>query len=229
MKNKFALITEGKTDQIVIGKILAGYFDNEDLDVNVLQPLGDETDKNRGQNFGGWHKVFEYCQSGEFRGAFQFNDYVIIQIDTDVSEETHYDVPKYENGKELSPGQLIKKVVEKFKNLMTSEFYAAYEDRIIFAISVHSIECWLLPLYYTDKRKAKIRNCSDTMDKALRKKGVTCLQDKNGKKTTNTYREISKAYCKHKTLMRYYKENPSFRIFIEEIDKRNITIQEDDF
>lgn len=227
--NTFALITEGKTDQIVIENILAGYFKTPDLYINELQPPGDETDRNRGQNFGGWHKVFEYCRSDEFRGAFQFNDYVIIQIDTDVSEETHYDVPKYENGKELSPGELIKKVMEKLRHLMTSEFYAAYEDRIIFAISVHSIECWLLPLYYTDKRKAKIMNCPDTVDKALKKKGVTCLQDKNGKKITESYREISKAYCKRKTLMKCYEENPSFKVFIEEIRKRNIIIQQDDF
>jgi hypothetical protein len=227
--NTFALITEGKTDQIVIENILAGYFKTRDLDVNELQPPGDETDKNRGQNFGGWHKVFEYCQSDEFKGAFQFNDYVIVQIDTDVSEEAHYDIPKYENAKDLSPGQLIKKVVEKFKNLMTSEFYAAHKDRIIFAISVHSIECWLLPLYYTDKRKAKTVNCPDTVDKTLRKKRLTCLQDKNGKKNTNSYKEISKAYCKHKKLMECYKENPSFKVFIKEVEKRNIIIQEDDF
>jgi len=111
---------------------------------------------------------------------------------------------------------------------MAEEFYEKHENSIIFAISVHSIECWLLPLYYTDKRKAKTMNCPGTVDKALRKKGLARLQYKNGKKNTESYREISKAYCNHKKLMKFYK-NPSFKVFIEEVGKRNIVIQQDDF
>ena len=71
----FGLITEGKTDQIVIDNILAGYFNSRDIDINELQPLRDETDKNRSETFGGWYRVFEYCRSIRFKEAFQFNDY----------------------------------------------------------------------------------------------------------------------------------------------------------
>ncbi len=226
----FGLITEGKTDQIVIENILVGYFQSDDLDVNELQPLRDETDERRGQYFGGWHKVFEYCQSDKFKESFQFNDYVIVQIDTDESEKTHYDVSKRgKDGKPLSPEQLIEKIVEKFKEKIGEDFYHQKEKNIIFAISVETIECWLLPLYYTDKRKSKTAGCTEAVNRELRKKGLNTLTNKNKEKNPESYRKVSKIYHKHKILMNKYKENPSLTVFIEELRKRKIIVKEDDF
>ncbi len=226
----FGFITEGVTDQIVIEYVLSGYFDTDDIDINELQPLRDETDKNRSKNYGGWKLVFDYCESDKFKKAFQFNDYIIIQIDTDVCEEVHYDISKRDkNGKELEPFDLMEKVKEKFKNLMGKEFYDKNEEKIIFAISVHSIECWLLPLYYTDKRKGKIVNCIGTLNIELNKKEGFTIDSEN--KNPNYYEKIGKKFRKHKELMKLYKENPSLKIFIEEIEKRKIVIEkdEDDF
>jgi hypothetical protein len=220
MKNTFAGITEGITDQIIIENILAGYF-NPDVDVNWLQPLRDTTDANRASNYGGWSQVFEYCQSEDFKEAFQFNEYIIIQIDTDVSEE-HYGVPHRDSDIELLPEQLVENVIAKFKSSIGEDFYSRYEDKIIFAIAVHSTECWLLPLYYTDSKKAKIKNCLKTLNQALKREGFTI--DPNNKKT-EYYRNISSKYGKRKTLLNCCKENPSFKIFIETVEKRNITIE----
>jgi hypothetical protein len=221
MKNTFAGITEGITDQIIIENILVGYF-NPDVDVNWLQPLRDTTDANRASNYGGWSQVFEYCQTEDFKEAFQFNEYIIIQIDTDVSEE-HYDIPhRNPDGGELSPKELIENAIARFKLLIGENFYSQYEDKIIFAIAVHSTECWLLPLYYTDSKKAKIKNCLTTLNQALKKEGFTI--NPNHKKP-EYYRNISSKYCKRKTLLGCYKENPSFKIFIETVEKRNITIE----
>jgi len=63
----FGLITEGITDQIVIENILMGYFDKseDELEFKELQPLRDETDENKTQNYGGWDKVIEYCGSSK--------------------------------------------------------------------------------------------------------------------------------------------------------------------
>lgn len=119
----FRLIAEGQTDQVVIENILIGYFNNPDIVVNPLLPLRDETDKYRVENYSNWLKVFEYCASIQFKEAFQFNNYLIVQVDTDVLEEMHYGIPKYEDSKELNPEQLIEKVVEKFKGLIGAEFY----------------------------------------------------------------------------------------------------------
>lgn len=216
----FGLITEGKTDQIVIENILVGYFRDPDLAVNWLLPLRDETDKHRAENFSNWYKVFEYCRSQTFKEAFPFNDYIIIQIDTDVSEEKGFDIPKFEHGQERSPETLIASVIDKFKVLMGEAFYEAHQSQIIFAIAVHSIECWLLPLYYANKTKAKTKNCLDTLNRQLKK--ADGFRINSSQKNPRYYETISKKYCKHKTLMDLYKANPSLRIFIEAIEARNI-------
>jgi len=221
----FGLITEGRTDYIVIQNILYGYFDTfDDIVIRALHPeeLKDATKKHRVENYTGWYAIFDYCKKNEFKQAFQSNDYIIIQIDTDVSEEKHYDIPKKdENGIELSSEQLIEKVIDKFKDLIGKEFYEQHQNKIIFAISVHSIECWLLPLYYTDKKKSKRVNCLNTLNQALLKKEKFTIDAKN----PEYYEIVSEKYCKHKVLMKYYKDNPSLKIFI--VEKRNIVI--DDF
>ncbi len=234
----FGLVTEGHTDQVVIENILNGYFNTHDIETKKLQPLWDATDKSRIESYGGWTLVFGYCKSEIFRNAFLFQDYIIIQIDTDVSEEKHYDISKRDkNGKELTPSELIQKVTEKFRGLIGEEFFDANKDKIIFAISVDSIECWLLPIYYKDKKKSKITNCLGTLNRELQngekrkngkreKKGFTI-----GKKGHSDYYErVSKFYCEKKNLMKCYKENPSLKIFIQELEKRDIVIEdEEDF
>jgi len=223
----FGLITEGPTDYIVIQNILYGYFNTFDIVINKLHPeeLKDASNKHRVENDAGWYAVFDYCQRIEFKQSFQSNDYMIIQIDTDVSEEKHYDVPKMENSLELSPEQLIEKVIGKFKYLIGEEFYTKYRNKIIFAISVHSTECWLLPLYYTDNKKSKTKNCLNTLNQALRKREKFTIDAKN----PEYYESISKKYWKNKVLMQHYQENPSLKVFIEEVEKRKIVIDEDDF
>ncbi|MEG4454466.1 phage tail protein [Microcoleus sp. N9_A1] len=222
----FGLITEGLTDQIVIESILAGYFNNPDLDIRPLQPERDKDDDNKSHNYGGWSQVIAYCESTDFKEAFQFIEYIIIQIDTDVSED--YNIPKQDENGELTPQQLIEKVIDKFKGLIGEDFYRKYEQRIVFAISVHSIECWLLPLYYTDKRKSKLINCLDTLNQQLSRKDSFTI-DRNAK-NPDYYRQIARKYCKQKVLRASYPDNPSFKVFIEELENRNIAVEpEDDF
>jgi hypothetical protein len=221
---KFGLITEGITDQIVIENILVGYFNNPDIIVNPLQPLRDETDKNRTANGGGWTLVFEHCRSEKFEDAFDANQYVIIQIDTDTSGEIGYQISNtdVETERELTPDELIEKVCQKLKDLVGNDVYNAYAERIIFAIAVHSTECWLLPLYYNDKNKAATKNCLNRLNRELAKKeGFTISA-----KVDEYYERISSKYWKHKTLMSKYEDNPSLKIFIEELGKREIVIDD---
>lgn len=221
----FGLIAEGLTDQIVIKSILAGFFNRSDLVVRSLQP-----EINRDKSYGGWTLVFNYCKSKVFQESFQSIDYIIIQIDTDVlvdSENSNYNIPRRdENGDELTPQQLGEKVIEKFRDTIGENFYNKYQQRILFAISVDSIECWFLPLYYKDNRKSKTQNCLDTLNRELAKKHNFTL-DPNAK-NPEYYREISKQYSKQKVLMKHYAENPSLKIFIEEIQSRDIKIVGED-
>ncbi|MEG5159536.1 phage tail protein [Microcoleus sp. AT3-A2] len=203
----FGLITEGLTDQIVIENILAGYFNSPDLDIRQLQPERDKDNENK-STYGGWTLVFDYCKSSDFKQAFQFIDYIIIQIDTDVSDD--YNIPKQDENGEFTPQQLIEKVIEKFRGAIGDDFYSNNQEKIIFAISVHFIECWLLPLYYTAKnKKYKFKSCLDTLNQELTKKHKFTI-DANAK-NPEYYREISKPYRKHRVLMKHYADNPSLK------------------
>ncbi|MEG5030285.1 phage tail protein [Microcoleus sp. AT8-B1] len=217
----FGLITEGLTDQIVIENILAGYFNSPDLDIRQLQPQRDKDNENK-STYGGWTLVFNYCKSRDFQEALQFIDYIIIQIDTDVSELKHYNIRQQDENGKLTPQQLIEKVIEKFRGAWGDDFYSKYQQKIIFAISVDFIECWLLPLYYTDSRKAKITNCLDTLNRELAKKHNFTIDAKA--KNPEYYRIISKPYRKHKVLIKHYADNPSLKTFIEQIQSRDIKI-----
>ncbi len=219
---KFAIIAEGITDQIIIDDILAGYFKSEDISITYFQPSQDQTDINKSGNYGGWSQVFEHCKPEHLARAFQLNQYMIIQIDTDVSDE-YYGVPHQNENGELSVGEIIELVTEKFKIIIGEEFYSKYHERIIFAIAVHSTECWLLPFYYTDSKKSKIKSCLSTLNQALTKEGFTI--DPNNK-NPDYYRKISRKYWKEKDSIQLCTINPSFEIFIEQIEKRNIVLEE---
>jgi hypothetical protein len=223
MTNTFAGISEGHTDQSVIKNIIAGYF-NPDIVVNWLQPLKDATSASRASNFGGWSQVFEYCESSKFREAFQFNEYVIIHIDTDRSVD--FGVPDQDGDGKYSPEKMFDLVVEKFKTYIGEEFYQKYSEKIIFAIAVDSTECWLLPLYCSENnKKSKTNNCLFTLRAALSKANSEIDPDR---KDPSDYDSLSKKYSKKKILLDLYKANPSLKIFIEEIEKRNIVIPADD-
>lgn len=214
----FGLITEGVTDQEVISNILAGFYDDPDILITELQPLRDETDKNTSLSYGGWGNLIEYCRSENFKQALQIINCLVIQVDTDVCED--YGVSKKSDGNDLSVEDLINKVVEKFIEIIGNDFYAQYQDRILFAISVHSIECWLLPVFYTDKRKSKIVNCLDTLNQELSKKKRFTI-DKNNK-NLDYYRDISEVFSKKKNLKKYFPHNPSFDFFIQKLSSIQI-------
>ena len=212
----FGLISEGPTDQIVIENILFGFFKNPDLPINPLQP--------KPQEAGNWVRVFDYCASSEFKSALTFNDFLIIQIDTDILiQEQLPDAYKIDLPSDLSVEQIVEKLVDKFISLIDDDkhFWKNYGDRIIFAISVHSIECWLLPIYYSNQqRKAgKITGCLATLNEALQQKEGFYIDAKEER----YYRTVAKKLKKQ--IKDIYPLNPSLRIFIENIEAKNIVIE----
>jgi hypothetical protein len=205
----FRLITEGVTDQITLEIILSIFYDDPDIDVERLQPPGDETDRYKQKDFGGWALVFQYIQSVEFKEAIDFADYFIIQIDTDVSQEFH--VPHQEAGRDLKPEEIFERVKEKLISLMDNEFYNAHKSKFLFAVCIHSIECWFLPLYYTDKRKAKLLNCLGTLNRQLsRKEGFTIGSPKDSR----LYEKIAKKFRSKSNLLKLGNQNPGFKMFL---------------
>lgn len=211
----FGLIVEGVTDHVVLENILIGYFNDPDLSMQIryLQPLRDATDALQG--FGGWYNVFEYCKSTVFKEAFIQNDYLVIQIDTDCSHKEHYDVPQL-SGETIEQfiERIIAKFVKLFLNSFGEEFYKMYQSRILFAVSVDEIECWLLPLYYTDKTRTATNNCLHKLNQSLGKLKKDTINP--SRKDAKIYEKLSRDYCKTKILKASYPHNPSFNYFVEQ-------------
>lgn len=215
-KRTFAGIVEGTNDKRVITNILAGYFNNPDIKPTWLQPR--DPIANTKESPAGQTRVIKYCQSRQFKTAFQENEYVIIHIDTDISLERQLNIPHYDkNGELLTPEQLIAKVVNKFRELIGEDFYDQYTDKIIFAIAVHSIECWLMPLCLPDKN-GETNECLNIL-----KRDLPDFKEKDPR----YYQNISMEYTNQSSLLKLYTENPSLKIFIEELEKREIVIAEE--
>lgn len=146
--SSYAIVAEGITDQIVIQRIIEQVLGDEEPDVSFLQPTRDLTDQNRAGH-GGWELVFEFCES-RFEDALVTNDYVIVQIDTDCGEHPRFGLPLTESGIARHPEQLSIDAAKILSALIGSPLYEENRDRVIFAISVHSLENWLLLILYND-------------------------------------------------------------------------------
>ncbi len=214
----FGLIAEGPTDQRVLSNLLIGYFNDPDAKSSIrpLQPILDATDK---PGHGGWTLVLAYIQSVEFREAINELDFLIVQIDTDRLQEAPFDLQKLdEMGRQVSPEILIERTAAKLNTFISNalgvDFLPEYESRIIFAVAVDEIECWLLPLHFTDKTRAATNNCTHKIEELLRKQHALPLD-----KSPRRYDEISKGFRKNAVFKSCYDKNVSLRIFIENLEK----------
>ncbi|RAI97442.1 hypothetical protein LX64_05113 [Chitinophaga skermanii] len=219
MPTTFGIIAEGPTDQTVIQNILIGVFNNEDLNTNIrfIQPAFDKT--TYAANSGGWTNVFEYIKSDRLIQAFEHNDYIIIQVDSDVCDQVHFDVRKTDvNGLKLSGEILIQKIIDRFHQLILEyhgeEKLVQMLPRLVFAICVQELECWLLPIYYTDKKASTTNNCVHRLNEKLDKHFI----DKSNKSgMTHAYYKISKPYQKHKNIIAKYQLQPSLQHFVNQL------------
>jgi len=225
-KIKFACVAEGATDLAVLEAILSGYFGDADGDfikVEPLSPLLDASNKQQ-KGGGGWTKVFHYCQSQPFQTAFQAHDFIVIQIDTDCAHEWHFNERKlrldFTPTKEMTVLEVMEIARTKFETLFKAafgnEFLAENQAKIIYAISVNSIECWLLPanvkLLKLKTDKSKIKNCFEALQ--LNKE-----KDKNYTK----YGELAAAFLNQDKLHKFAKENESLAGFIDELNNKLAT------
>ena len=220
----FGLITEGITDQVVIENILYGFFNDKDIPVNPLSPLRDATDENKAASASNWIEVFEYCKSSRFKSELFINDYLIIQIDTDALQgDSVPEKYKISLSNDLSVEEIIERVKEKLIGYIGMDFYDKHQSKIIFAISVHSIECWLLPIYFPGQpaKASKTENCLKTLNSVLQQREGFYID----KKELKYYRDISEKFKKNKDLKRWCILNPSFHGFILELEKRDIRIE----
>lgn len=155
----FALITEGITDQVMIETLLLTCL-GPDTAVNPIQPQRDSTDKSRQTDFGGWERVLECCNQINFEEILSVNDFIVLQLDTDQAEHPNFGVALTENGQDRSVDALLADVRAVIMNKLGAA-WPQFAQRILFALAVHSLECWLLPLYAeTDADFKRTKNCA---------------------------------------------------------------------
>lgn len=226
MMGDFAIVAEGYTDQVVIKNVLLGLFEGhaEEPFVNFEQPLLDETSQRPLHEHGGWDLVLKYLQQGKYLQALQLNRYLVVHIDTDVSEQ--YGVAKHQHGVDRTAQELIEATVSMLRSHISAQIVQQHGDRFLFAIAVHSIECWLLPLVFDRSqpaKQAKLVGCLPAIDEERRKSNLAPLSSPNSK-NPDVYRAISRGYRKRKVLLDNRSANLSLALFIDEVVRHDIAI-----
>lgn len=216
----FALVTEGISEHRIIKHLISKYLKDADPDINQMQPrLTDNEKKQSDGSIGGWVEVLKYCENEEeLESIFHENDYLVIQIDSDCCELNPFNVSRL--GK--SNAVLHKDIITRLLELIPDPIKTTYKDRIFFAICIHTIECWLLPIYYSDTtHKCKTDNCLSHLNKALDKKNIQTISttgDKNNSNSKAAYLKILQNLNKKKDIKGHSAHNEGFKHFINQLD-----------
>lgn len=210
MDVSFALITEGITDQVTLEAILKGHykrFGDVDVEVKIVQPTRDATDASKQANDGGWERVFEACSDPDTAlDALEFSNYLIVQIDTDQGDHINYGLALSVGGIDIDERTLISEA----RKIIAGKFgtrWTEIKDRVFTAVSVHSLECWLMALH-AGPAPCVTKNCADRLNRHLQKQNVPY------KKEHATYEAISKDFRKTSALEGARKRCASLDLFV---------------
>lgn len=216
---KFALITEGPSEHRIIKHIISKYFKDQEPEINQIQPkLIDGKQDNTSP--GGWNEVLKYCEREELKDILVENNYLIIQIDTDQSHIRPFAVSHSKPDNRLKTvDELYVDVVEKLRELIKPEILETHNDKIFFAICIHTIECWLLPLYYNNNHKADTRNCVSSLNRELRRQNIHAIPTKNKNSPTSIriYEAILQNWRRKQDIIGSAQHNAAFKKFIDSL------------
>ncbi|MBZ3691003.1 hypothetical protein [Phyllobacterium calauticae] len=211
----FALITEGITDQVILEHIIEEYYDafgSVDVYVNHIQPLRDATDASRQdkESLGGWEKVLEQCSiSKTITDCFAHNEYIVIQIDTDCGDHPNFGVPLTLEGADRAVADIIQDTKNLIINKIGSDLYEQDQDKFIFAVSVHSLDCWVLS-FHAKTTKEQTKNCAGRLKIHLSK------SDERFSKDYNCYKALAKP-IHGKELLKIAETGTSLGIFLSSL------------
>lgn len=217
-----AVICEGASEFKMIEYVVSKYcgFHN----INCIQPELSGLNQ-RQSSFGGWMQVLEHCTPNKLNDIFQFNDFIIIQIDTDTSHMPHYDVKKsHPNGMDKSHHRLHAEIMVRLMRNFNCRERKEILPKIAFAICNNEMECWLLPIFYSDNRACKTNNCIYTLNQALAKKNMPCVptKDKNSPEGVKAYAKILKNVRRKEDVIRLASFSFGFNAFLLGLDKHCI-------
>jgi len=214
MSISIATVSEGPCDYYVLQNIILGICKKHGIEVGSINPASptlDATGKQQGN--GGWGEVFRWIEAKKYDQALMHNDFVVFHIDTDACEEKGYAIEKTLNGKSRPPEELFQLVKSKMQDQIGEEDFSLYSDKFLFAIAVHSVECWLLPLWGREDEMSSVSTCFQRVNRGLKRANQPLLK----KDDTLSYSQASSPYRKHKTLMRAAKIQRSLEIFVSSV------------
>lgn len=222
MAINIGLISEGISEHYIIKYIVERYLEEDDFLINQIQPQIKQQGKQQKQNSdGGWLAVLNYCTEDKFKEILNYNDYIIVQIDTDTCELVNYDVKRNKNDGSLKTDEeLYHDICERILKNIHLENNELFKDRIIFVICFDETECWLLPIYYTDKTKCNKNNCIFKLNQKVTALNLAPIpeKDKNSPEAVKTYKTILKNIKKVKEITKCSQYNYGFKKFIEQLD-----------
>lgn len=197
------LICEGVSEINVVTRIVSKYL-GDNISIHAIEPETKFENGHLVQNgYGGWQQVLRHCNDETVERIMEYNDYLLIQIDTDTANQQGYDVNTLDaNGQVKTPDVLYQDVKSRLLANISVEVQEKYKGRILFAICMNEIECWLLPLYYTNNNRCKMQNCVYTLNQALSKKNIGGIpaNDKNDPYARIIYGKVLKNFKNKKTI-----------------------------
>lgn len=216
MPLSIATVAEGSTDHPVLENLLLGLCKQQQLesgDITPVQPLLDETGKQQADALGGWQQVFRWLEDKRYHEAFQFNDHVVVHIDTGTCEEPGFDVCKTVNGVALTPEQLVQAIRVRLNAIIGTQDLQTYAGRFHFAIAVHDIECWLLPLWGRPNERGSVHTCKQRVDNGLTRAKKRGLH----KDDVLSYARASSAFRKRKQVLGAAAAQKSLALFCDSL------------
>lgn len=185
----FGLVTEGITDQAVLENIINGIVlakTDDEADFVFSQPA---QGVGKQKNDGGWERVFEFLATEDLMiDALEKVSFLVIHLDSDQGTHKNFGVALLDAAGKPRP---TIDIISDVKNVLISKIspavYLKYRDKLVFAIAVHSLECWLLPLFGKKRSRANEVNCERKLAHELRVKGKNRFVERREDKLIKDY------------------------------------------
>lgn len=183
MSTKIGIVSEGVSDYFILKHIVERYLKEKDVYTIPLKPK--VTSKNKQEGFGTWQGVFDYIKGDDnliVEAVKEGCEYVVVQIDTDVSSQ--YGV---ENNSDD-----VQAFWTAIKDKLIGSVHPDFpKDKLIFAICIQEIECWLIPFVSTIENECQNTDrCLNIVNRHIRTKGSIDKQNKNSQQAQRLYQYI---------------------------------------
>lgn len=217
MSKKIGVVSEGVSDYRTIKHITERFLKSKDGDEYFTIRLNPKEEHNKQVGFCGWQGVFNYISGIENNNLIvealkEECECVIVQIDTDVCEE-------YKVKRDLSNVEsLWNNVRDRILESVHPDFD---ESKLILAICIEELECWLIPFIDNDSRRCmNMDRCLNIVNNDIHKENLFIAKDaKNSLGAQRAYEYILKQKRKPKEIVMCSEHNYGFKKFIEQLDK----------